>query len=222
MMREIRLMPIETQGQIFEVTDIFPAINVMAEIDFNYGSWLITVGPGQTANVGHFIALWTHYKNTTGAQLARLYEAITADYDPISNYDLTEQAADGRKLDKSKDTTTPYGGTQTTTKTYRAGLNSTGDGADADFVDQNSTPLTGAKTETEAQHDNTLSMSIDGTTHTGYHDATEHFLRRYGNVGVTTNAQMITGEIELRKYNLLQQYVRTFFDTYAFCVGGDD
>ena len=64
-------------------------------------------------------------------------------------------------------------------------------------------------------------MDFDGDTLTGYHEANEHYLKRSGNIGVTTSAQMITGEVELRKIDLLKDYIREFFNRYGYAVGGD-
>ena len=142
---------------------------------------------------------------------------MKAEYDPISNYDMTEQAADGRKLSKRTDTTTPTGGTES--KVYRYGLGSDADGSL--YSKEESLPKAGAKTELTESYDNNQSMTFDGSTLTGYHDAAEHYLKRSGNIGVTTSAQMIEGELQLRMHDLLREYIKEFIDRYCFCVGGD-
>lgn len=48
-----------------------------------------------------------------------------------------------------------------------------------------------------------------------YTDGTIHELTRAGNIGVTTSAQMITGELEMRKVNLLKEFVDGFVMRYC-------
>lgn len=52
-------------------------------------------------------------------------------------------------------------------------------------------------------------------------NGTIHELTRSGNIGVTTNAQMIQGEIEMRKISLLHEFVQGFIRKY-FCYLGVD
>lgn len=231
LMDQIRALTPTQQETLFKLSHgtetMYSGSQVIAELDL-YTSWVITVGRGRTGDLGYFLGLWAHYKDMMEDQLYRIWSGMQEDYDPISNYDLTEQAADGKRNAKHKETVTPYGGTQTATQTYRAGLNSTDQGAEADHVDTTVTPISDTehgittKTETEYSYDNDKSMSFDGQTLTGYQDATEHYLRRYGNVGVTTNAQMLLGENDVRKIDLLADFISRFMDKHGFCVGGDD
>lgn len=194
---------------------------VLSLMEYNWSSWDFVVSSVFQASTAYFAAVWSDYKAETIEQLYRAWTALQAEYDPISNYDMTETAADGKRLDKSTDTTTPSGGTETATKTYRAGLNSVDDGVQADYIDSKTTPLDDTQTETVTEHDNTQSMTFDGTTKTGYHEASEHYLKRSGNIGVTTAAQMIEGELDIRARSLVYEYLQRFFDRYAYSVGGD-
>lgn len=194
---------------------------VLSLMEYNWSSWDFVVSSVFQASTAYFAAVWSDYKAETIEQLYRAWTALQAEYDPISNYDMTETAADGKRLDKSTDTTTPSGGTETSTKTYRAGLNSVDDGVQADYIDSKTTPLDYTQTETVTEHDNTQSMTFDGSTKTGYHEASEHYLKRSGNIGVTTAAQMIEGELDIRARSLVYEYLQRFFDRYAFSVGGD-
>lgn len=55
-----------------------------------------------------------------------------------------------------------------------------------------------------------------------FSDGTMHVLSRSGNIGVTTNAQMIQGEIEMRRISLLHEYVRGFITLYCSFIGIDE
>lgn len=231
LMTQIRALPAATIETLFKITHgtdpMYTGTQVVEELD-RYTSWEITVGRGRTADLGYFLGLWAHYKDMMEDQLYRMWYGLQKDYDPISNYDLTEQAADGKRNATHTETVTPSGGTNTETQTYRAGLNSTDKGAEADHIDTKVTPLTDdlgqniTNTETKYDYDNDQSMSFDGQTLTGYQDASEHYLRRFGNIGVTTNAQMLLGEYDVRKIDLLADFIARFMDHYGFCVGGDD
>ena len=196
--------------------DMYTGIQVLNELEL-YSSYLMVVPVGVTADAAYFAGRWTEYRKNTIGQLHRAWKAMQADYDPISNYDMIEQSADGRKLSKKTDTTKPTGGTVSTT--YRFGLGSDADGSK--YMKEETVPKSGAKTELTEEYLNDKSMTFDGSTLTGYHDAAEHYLKRSGNIGVTTSAQMIEGELQIRARDLLKEYIKEFIDRYCFCVGGD-
>lgn len=50
----------------------------------------------------------------------------------------------------------------------------------------------------------------------------KHTLKRSGNIGVTTTAQMITQELELRLFNLFNRIVNGFVNTYCFYLDSID
>ena len=214
---------IETLFKLTSGTDtMYTGQQVIEELD-RYTDWMITVGNGRTADLGWFLGIWAHYKDTTEYNLSRIWSGMQEKYSPINNYDMIEIGADGRKNDKSKDTVTPYGGTHTESKTYRAGINSTGDGADYDKIETDVTPKAGVttKTETERTYDNTMSLDFDGTTKTGYHEGSEHYLKRSGNIGVKTSSETLVDEFRLRSLlNVLAEYIKGFMDQYGFCIGG--
>lgn len=197
---------------------IFTSDQVFYEFADNYSTYKVCISDIFQPTTAAFIALYSRYRDNTKAQLYRAWKALQAEYDPLSNYDMTETGADGKKL--SMQTITPYGGTESTTTTKRTGLNSTDPGEVADTVTTENKPIIGAKTETNYENDK--SVDFDGTTHTGYHEGNEHFLKRSGNVGVTSNVQLLTGELELRKRDLLREWVKEFIDRYCYCVGGAD
>ena len=213
MLQQIRLLPISEQTTLLQLpssgTTVYTAMQVINEME-HFSSWDITVPIGNSGGVAYFAALWTDYRNSTQDQLMRAVEAMQAEYDPISNYDMLEQSADGRRFSKETDTTTPEGG---------YGVDSDADGNPAQRVQTK--PLEDTSTETTKEYDNDQSMDFDGDTLSGYHEANEHYLKRSGNIGVTTSAQMITGEVELRKIDLLKDYIREFFNRYGYAVGGD-
>ena len=115
-------------------------------------------------------------------RLKKLYAAMSAEYDPISNYDMTETSSDTTMHSGSDTTTTkPAEFTQTTTD-KASGLDSTGDGAETNW------------SETELQQGTHEGESK--LTH-GHREEARHTLTRRGNIGVTTSQQMQLSSIEL-------------------------
>lgn len=164
---------------------------------------------------GYIFAEWGNFIARNGENLKRAIAAMTAEYNPIDNYNMVEQGATGTKQDKHR--TTPHGTITNTTRMYQTGINSTGDGAETGKT-QTDTTYTGADSETE--YDNTLAIkNNDDVTETGYHRGEQHYLKRSGNIGTTQTQTMIENEILLRKHDLIAEFVKRFFDTYCYFVG---
>ena len=199
---------------------IFTTAQIYNELRYNYWTYKIPLSDLYTANAGYFIGLWQEYVSNTKQQLYRALESLTADYDPVSNYDMKEQRADGVRLSKETDTTTPSGGTKVEQSLNRYGIDSGTDGAPYDKSETKTTPLTGTKTETERSYANDKSMSFGNDTYSNFHSAEEHYVKRSGNIGVTLASDMVRSEYELRKLDLLRSYVKTFIDRYAYTTGG--
>lgn len=201
-----------------QTVNIFTSNQVFYEFANNYDTYTVCISEIFAPTTAAFIALYSDYRANTKQQLYRAFVALNAEYNPVNNYDMIETSADGTKRDK--ETVTPKGGTESKQKTYRAGLNSTGDGVQADYVEIENTPKTGAETETTPA--NTETMTFDGTTLSGYHEAREHYMKRSGNIGVTESSAMVTHELELRKRDLLREWVKEFIDRYCYTIGGGD
>ena len=106
----------------------------------------------------------------------RVYNALFADYDPISNYDMIEEENVGTDM---KTHTYEGSGAENKTETSVYGFNSdspvkVGEGA------------TKSALQTE-----------------GAFDDNHRKLTRSGNIGVTTSQQMIESELELRKHQMM-------------------
>lgn len=204
---------------VYDGDTLFTNKDVFDVFAYNYSSYSCIVSTVYQATTAYFINLWTAYVNETVYMLKRQLEAITADYNPIDNYNMTEKAADGRKVGKMTDTTTPTGGTETETENKVFGLNSGATGANSDTVKTTVKPLQGTKTETEHTATNDQTGTVGSDTVSG-HEVTEHVLTRSGNIGVTTNATMVSQEYELRKINVLKDYVKQFAAQYLYSIGG--
>lgn len=72
-------------------------------------------------------------------------------------------------------------------------------------------------TNHKVQHSEATHKDEHDNTHT-YDDVTDvHDGRMFGNIGVTTNVDMITQELEMRVHNLGYEFMKRFFDKF-FCM----
>lgn len=129
----------------------------------------------------------------------QMHKALTAEYNPIENYDRTETISRESK-NSGSDTETTTLGSKTITETIGNSENLTGVSA------YNASDFTNREKET-ANNSDTITNTGSGsdTAKTDYgmiRNETEN-AHIHGNIGVTTNQQMITEEMKLRvRYDL--------------------
>lgn len=147
--------------------------------------------------------------------LLREYQIMTAEYNPLNNYDMTETSTDGHtKLNMyagSNHTGTVNGGTDTTRQNTDVttetgandssitthsinGFNSTGAGVPADntqTTDKTTTTGTANANYTEIEHGQTTTTDGNANSYTTDTGNDTHELTRSGNIGVTTSTQML-------------------------------
>lgn len=137
----------------------------------------------------------------------RLYTALTADYNPIDNYSMTESGQDTRTNTGTQSTSGTQSGTEKETPnltTTSTGENNSSGGLygfnSAESVPSDTTHGTNTNMNTQSGTVNTETGGTSSTIRTD--DLTEnnvHTFTRSGNIGVTTSQQMIESELELRK-----------------------
>ena len=153
----------------------------------------------------------------------KLWATMTAEYNPIHNYDMTEESdtstADDRNISRA-DTSGSFGtmtdefgkgqtithGRGETDTTYRYGMNNTEPltkPAESLTVQESGTTGvadTGSNTSTSQSTDTSRSSVMEGKSGTEHHE-----LRRSGNIGVTTSQQMLQSERDLWTWNYFDQ-----------------
>lgn len=123
--------------------------------------------------------------------------ADVAKYDPITNYKMEETGGTSSKVSETKS----YLGTQTTTAKV-APFDSSNQDLQQTTVDQDTDD---ASHSGYTDDDKTLTWD-DITTPQGNATSVSKLLR-FGNIGVTTSQQMIQSEYDLRKFNVLQEFM---------------
>lgn len=127
----------------------------------------------------------------------RMYLALYEEYDPLTNYDRNEKMKDIRTPDLTN-TFTDKNEKGNVTRNYENGYNS-------------GEQVQSGKIESDT--------NIETTNATSGTDINEHEGRLWGNIGVTTSAQMLTGELEVRmKDNIHDIIVSMFRDKFCILV----
>lgn len=135
-------------------------------------------------------------------QFSRMAAAITAEYNPIENYDRTEESTHTPK----EVVTTTHAGQDVRTIETKLGSTSTNSRSAFDsstYSPNDQTTTSGGDSSTD-KFEKGVS---DTVTNSGTHDFKSHI---HGNIGVTTNAKMVTEELELRRFDIYTDIARRF------------
>lgn len=161
--------------------------------------------------LGTVITAWA---TARGPAWARMAAALNAEYNPIHNYDRSEEetveregeSSKGGSLDRSTGSTVT--GTDSASLTSdRAGYNSPAANAPRS---KDTSSGSSSNTATGTQDD---SWTEDGTDS----ETVTKSSRVSGNIGVTTSQQMIQAELELRRMDIYRLIVQEF--KTMFCLG---
>ena len=137
-------------------------------------------------------------------ELERIYKALSAEYDPIFNYDRYEEYSDneGRKL--TSETNAGHKATDSPDFNVTSENTISADNSGSYQPQDKNTSDTKGKTQDLAETSN--SKTSDAETRNFSHKA-----HLYGNIGVTTSVQMWTEEARARmQYNLYDAAARLF------------
>lgn len=150
------------------------------------------------------------YNKLMASNLKSQLDVMKATYNPIENYDSNEETtttlgAKEENFKKGTNTdTTEVGQGQITTKSdvtsYESNTFADTDKVTTDESARTTTTTMGERTDirTEKEHIDTFKKRI------------------HGNIGVTTSQQMIESELELRKRNVVTEYLTDFATMYFF------
>lgn len=170
--------------------------------------------------------------------LEKVYEALTAEYDPISNYDMIEKegqiSKEGEKVSEAK----RYGSERTSktipdirssryTTTYDSAVEGRLDAYTVEKVEDGAPTLDGHKAQisessqlpdTQGKQGTELTEKFSGGVEISAPESElegdkgyQRELTRSGNIGVTTSQQMLESEIQLRaKYNFINYFCDKF------------
>lgn len=159
--------------------------------DFTYD----TDAPFNLVSLGTLVfALVDQMEKEYGDNLMHIAEAyFGSEYNPIENYSMLET--------RTPDLTEGYTGNTATD----VNTTSESDGDVFGFNSSTAVPSSHAKTTTDTTGESEKNEGTYTKTNTG-----TETLERTGNIGVTTSQQMLTSELELRKYDFLVHVCKCF------------
>ena len=160
------------------------------------------------ANVLHnaFFVNWEHE-----------YKTLTVQYNPIENTDYIEEINDKSHKENEGNSVTTGEMTTTNTNVTTGKFSSTNDVNVAGFDSATNVPASDSTSSSNYTGDGTDPLTVTSTTTTDYKDKDhnpmtvdasgsedgtyDRTVRKHGNIGVTTNAQMISSDIDVWKLN---------------------
>lgn len=152
-------------------------------------------------------------------QFKRMYDALYSEYNPIENYDRHEDWSDSESTSASSSESASSSGSahdSTSDSTSNSMTNNvSAANMTSGFVPDSASEGRSAGTSTaDTQNSSNSSRNnIEARRHTSTHLAHIH-----GNIGVTTNVQMIEGELELRKFDIYETIANMFEEEFIVRV----
>lgn len=153
---------------------------------------------------------------------SELYKTTIQDYNPIYNYDRTEETTDTRSgtrsLSEDTSSNTKQNGDTSVTDTSSDSSEHTisadnSDSYEPGYKDVSSRQDTQAS-ESSNRVDVTGDRAVDETTGETY----SHKLRAYGNVGVTTTQEMLEAQRTLVRYNVYNEIADSFKEEFCLYI----
>lgn len=172
-------------------------------------------------------ARWAARWNRT---FTKWYEALQIEYDPLYNYDRTEEWTENESGSSA--------GSRDLSDSYNKKENSAQSGSSTDTGSGDSTDQISAYNSSVFENDRKNVSSSSGSTSTtaasaGQEDSTRsegektansHVSanvrkgRAYGNIGVTTSQQMLQAELDLQEWNLYEHIADIYLNEFAIPI----
>ena len=173
-------------------------------------------------------SLWATYQATHHADFLKAYSAVTADYDPLENYNGTEtnihQRMDGEEtttITHGKTVTNDLGNNGVTTVNQVSSVDNTSLRDDTKSIQKGETTSAESGTTETVKDTDVKSLTVGDTTYTADFVEAEQISKR-GNLGIRSSQELIQQEIELRLKPLIMLYIDQFATTYLYYVSGGE
>lgn len=166
---------------------------------------------GDPEELKNLIEMWSRARV---AEWKRMCDALRAEYSPIENYDRTEEHKETETADNSRTST----GNDTTKENAIGTTENSEENKVSAFDSSSYQPkniVTGNSNST-SEGTSTVNRTLEDRENREVNRA--HESRTHGNIGVTTNQQMITSELELRMYNIYKTIAMEFEDEFTVSV----
>ena len=148
---------------------------------------------------------YDYLKFSIGAWSKRWYrtmekwlKALTVSYDPLNNYDRHEEWTDNDKVSGKTETA--------------AGVNTTGQD------ELSVTAYNSDQYHNKEKTDSSGTSESTGSSETNTDAESKHSGHLWGNIGVTTSQKMLREELDVHKFNLIQQITDLFLTEFCILV----
>lgn len=145
------------------------------------------------------------------SQFSRMYDAITAEYNPIENYDRIEEWSDSESISAS---TSESSSASSHDSSSDSSSNSMTNDVSAANMTTGFLPDSASKGESVGKSSSDSKNEIKRHNIENRQHYSEHSGRIHGNIGVLTNQSMVTAELELRKFDLYQTIANMFEEQF--------
>jgi len=143
------------------------------------------------------------FSDTWQPTFERWVNALAIEYNPLENYDRTEDWSDTRNASEAGSSSSSTSGTTSSTTTNKVSAYDAGDA------------LT---TRDQAQTYGADGSSSSGSSSSSSHEGAKHNGRVHGNIGVTTSQQMLISELDLGYWNVYEKITDLFLTNFVIPV----
>lgn len=141
----------------------------------------------------------THWFSRKYSNLAKMVDALSSEYNPIENYDRKEDWTDTPNVSYTK--------TGGHSNHIESEASSNIDNNVSAFNSDVSVPDTSGNSGQKGESTETFTYADETQKETG---TRTHTARMHGNIGITTNQQMIQSELDLRIYDIYETLATMF------------
>lgn len=225
------IRPIITLWGLYQYdTSIFDKMLIPETLDKDtlLGYFFMYVGSNESryGDPEEFKALIEVWSRARKPEWKRMCDALQVEYNPIENYDRTEEheEIETNKYTETENNTRNSNGNDTTTENTNGHTENSEENNVSAFNTTTYQPKnqvsgnSNSTSETSSTVSRTLE-DIDNKDINGKNDVTRtHNSRVHGNIGVTTNQQMIQSELELRMYNIYKTITMDFENEFTIPI----
>lgn len=163
---------------------------------------------GDPEELKNLIEMWSIARFS---EWKRICDALRAEYNPIENYDRTEEHKETETEDNTRNST----GNDTTKENASGTTENLEENKVSAFDSSSYQPknIVTGKSNSTSEGASTVNRTLEDRENREVNRAQES--RTHGNIGVTTNQQMIQSELELRMYNIYKEIALEFEDEFT-------
>lgn len=200
--------------------DIFEGLTVPADIDRDtLIEWILhrsapfEVTYPDATYMRFAVGTWSKVHQKT---FQKWVDALNIKYDPLNNYDRTEESTDTGMEARSRGKKNDSSAISSNTDQTNTDSDVTNQVAPYDSASWNNSDKSTTGTTTSTNGSSLQSLQAGEKEQENALDSRSHKLRAFGNIGVTTSQQMLQSELDVDAWNLYEHITDLFLD--EFCV----